>query len=120
MTGTLSLLKDAETGQRGFVITGDDAFLDPYTRAVPAVSSALAELRELAADDASLQRWIDDLEPVIVSAKLAELKRTIEQRRADRASRRRRRSCAGGAGKRDMDEIRRIAGLVDHEQREFS
>ena len=26
----LSLLKDAETGQRGYIITGDEAFLEPY------------------------------------------------------------------------------------------
>ncbi len=30
IAGVLSLLKDAETGQRGFVITGDEAFLEPY------------------------------------------------------------------------------------------
>jgi CHASE3 domain sensor protein len=28
--GTLSLFQDAETGQRGFVLTGDDEFLEPY------------------------------------------------------------------------------------------
>jgi CHASE3 domain sensor protein len=30
ISGTLSLLKDAETGQRGFILTGDEQFLEPY------------------------------------------------------------------------------------------
>ncbi|WP_198170496.1 CHASE3 domain-containing protein [Actinoplanes awajinensis] len=28
-----SSLKDAETGQRGFLITGEQSYLDPYTQA---------------------------------------------------------------------------------------
>ncbi len=117
LTGTLSLLKDAETGQRGFVITGDEAFLEPYVHATGAVPGAIADLRELTSDDPSLQRWLEEIEPV-VDAKMSELKRTIEVRRA-----------AGfeataeiiraGAGKHDMDEIRRVVGLMDHEQREL-
>ncbi|HEX6239788.1 MAG TPA: CHASE3 domain-containing protein, partial [Polyangiales bacterium] len=35
--GTLSLLKDAETGQRGFILTGDLPFLEPYDTALRAL-----------------------------------------------------------------------------------
>ena len=34
VANVLSLLKDAETGQRGYVITGDEAFLEPYQSGV--------------------------------------------------------------------------------------
>ena len=33
LAALLSVLKDAETGQRGFVITGDEAYLEPYVKA---------------------------------------------------------------------------------------
>ena len=42
-----SLLQDAETGQRGFVITGQDQFLGPYVAARGELSSQMAELAEL-------------------------------------------------------------------------
>ncbi len=40
----LSSMKDVETGQRGFLLTGDDAYLDPYRAAQPAIERELAEL----------------------------------------------------------------------------
>src|SRR5258708_7171878 len=42
----LSLLKDAETGQRGYVITGDEAFLDPHQAAIGTVHNLLKDLRQ--------------------------------------------------------------------------
>src|ERR1022692_3894364 len=43
----LSFMKDAETGQRGFVITGDDAFLEPYQLALGPLPRTVANLRTL-------------------------------------------------------------------------
>jgi PAS domain S-box-containing protein len=45
----LSLMKDVETGQRGFALAGDDAYLEPYRSAVTAIPGALAEVRKNAA-----------------------------------------------------------------------
>src|SRR5579863_5471140 len=39
----LSELKDAETGQRGYVITGDDNYLEPYKRALTAIDVTLSD-----------------------------------------------------------------------------
>ena len=41
LTTAVSLLKDAETGQRGFVITGDDAYLEPYQHALTGIPTTL-------------------------------------------------------------------------------
>src|SRR6267142_3869638 len=41
-----SLLHAAETGQRGYLLTGDKDFLAPYTRAAPMIEELLAELRK--------------------------------------------------------------------------
>ncbi len=47
----LSLLKDAETGQRGFLIGSDEAFLEPYNAGVADIPAALEELRRFAGSD---------------------------------------------------------------------
>src|SRR5689334_16372634 len=51
LTQTLSLLSDAETGQRGYVITGDESYLTPYTSAVANIDSHLDSLSNLIADN---------------------------------------------------------------------
>src|SRR6266853_1799622 len=76
----LSALKDAETGQRGYVITGIDSFLEPYQAALTSVDKAFDEVRNLTADNAEQQRRLESARPLI-DAKLAELKLTIDQRR---------------------------------------
>jgi CHASE3 domain sensor protein len=48
---TLSALQDAETGQRGFIISGDESFLDPYDEAVQMLPQRLAALRALLSEE---------------------------------------------------------------------
>ncbi|MEU4238556.1 CHASE3 domain-containing protein [Actinoplanes sp. NPDC026619] len=72
-------LKDAETGQRGFLITGEDSYLAPYTAAQTNVATAQQTLRTLTADNAAQQARLDELAPLIES-KFAELKETIDLR----------------------------------------
>src|SRR5262245_41284605 len=75
----LSLVKDLETGQRGYVISGDERFLEPYRTALSGIGPSLQQLRHLTADNANQQRRLDRLAP-IVDTKLDELKRTIALR----------------------------------------
>src|SRR5205823_438118 len=42
---------DAETGERGFVITGEETYLEPYDRARNAISSDISQVRSLIADN---------------------------------------------------------------------
>ncbi len=39
-----SLVKDAETGQRGYLLSGDSRFLEPYTRAKGRIDEAITNL----------------------------------------------------------------------------
>src|SRR4051812_21046373 len=58
----LAALVDMETGYRGFLLTGQDLYLEPYTGGIGAYQVALAELRQQTADNPDqLRRW-DDLE----------------------------------------------------------
>jgi methyl-accepting chemotaxis protein len=115
VAGVMGLLKDAETGQRGFVITGDETFLEPYRAGLPEISRTMKELRALTGDNANQQRRLDRAEP-IVSAKRAELARTIEMRRTagfDATEK----VVAAGDGKRMMDDLRVILSEMDGEER---
>ena len=44
-------VRDAETGNRGFLLTGEDAFLAPYQAAVERIPALEAALRRLTADN---------------------------------------------------------------------
>src|ERR1019366_1276884 len=80
IASVLSLLKDAETGQHGSVLAGDEGFLGPYEAAAPAIAKTDNALRELTSDNPAQQKRIGQAEPLI-AAKLSELKRIIEMRR---------------------------------------
>jgi CHASE3 domain sensor protein len=58
LTEILSMLKDAEAGQRGYILTGDTIYLEPYKGAEKQINLLLVELNTLLADDASDQREI--------------------------------------------------------------
>src|SRR6266404_7964978 len=47
----LSLVKDAETGQRGFLLTGEDPYLEPNINAKAQLPEAFRKARQLVADD---------------------------------------------------------------------
>jgi PAS domain S-box-containing protein len=72
-------LQDAETGQRGFIITGNPTYLAPYEAATDKLEAEIAQLRTSGGDIASIER-IDSLSR-LVGAKLAELDSTIRLRR---------------------------------------
>jgi CHASE3 domain sensor protein len=75
----LSELRDAETGQRGYSLTGDKAFLEPYLAVRNSISGHLEELRQLTLSSAA-HKHLDAMAPLI-AAKLAEMQHVIELRR---------------------------------------
>jgi two-component system sensor histidine kinase EvgS len=75
----LSELADAETGQRGYSLTGNEAFLEPYLAVRDSIDMHLRELQQIALPGAAHQH-LAVLSPLI-GAKLAEMAYTIELRR---------------------------------------
>src|ERR1700732_1940186 len=67
VANVLGLLKDAETGQRGYVIPAEEAFLEPYQSGVGAIPNVLKELRQLTADNPNQQKGIDEVEPLLAA-----------------------------------------------------
>lgn len=60
----LSALKDAETGARGYMLTNDTLFLDPYKGAAGKFTESLSQLRRLTSDNHVQQIRLDSLESV--------------------------------------------------------
>src|SRR5262249_50670643 len=112
-----SLLKDAETGQRGYIITGDDAYLEPYQTGSSNVHGVLKELRELTADNPNQQKRLDEAEPLI-AAKLAELRQTVDLRRKGNIDETTR-IVRGGEGKKFMDSLRTVLAQIEREERDL-
>lgn len=99
----LSMLKDAETGERGYLLTGDKTFLEPYLIAQGSMAGNLAELHKITKISGA-KTHLDVMESKI-AAKMAELKYLIDLRHdnnmASVAS-----VVSAGKGKRLMDSIR--------------
>ena len=107
-------MSDAETGQRGYIITGSETYLEPYRTAVWDARRGLATLRRLTADNRRQQRHLDALER-LVRRKIALIERAVRTQRAqggaaaERLVRTRR-------GQKVMDEIRRLLSAMDAEE----
>ena len=76
----LSVLKDAETGQRGFLLTGDEVFLDPYKGAKAEAVLLLDTLQRQTIDNSAQQVNINKLREII-EGRLGILDKTITIKR---------------------------------------
>ena len=61
----ISYLKDAETGQRGFIITNDPIYLAPYESGRENINNSFAELKELTRDNPNLRKNLKELNLLI-------------------------------------------------------
>ncbi|HEX2630676.1 MAG TPA: CHASE3 domain-containing protein [Chitinophagaceae bacterium] len=73
-----SEIVDAETGLRGYVLTKDDRFLDPYHSAARSVPASMKELRSLLSDSKDKDHHLELLEP-LVYRKMAQLARGLSE-----------------------------------------
>ncbi|PTL80705.1 chemotaxis protein [Vitiosangium sp. GDMCC 1.1324] len=76
----LSSMKDAETGHRGYVLTGDASYLAPYEESQRGLEAELTRVSELVADDAEQAQRLEALRPLL-TRKLDSLSANIELRR---------------------------------------
>ncbi|MHC5543031.1 CHASE3 domain-containing protein, partial [Singulisphaera rosea] len=112
--GVIALLKDAETGQRGFVLTGKEQYLEPYNAATQAIDQAFDDLRKITKEEPEQQRRLDLVRPLSES-KLAELKETIVLRR-EKGAEAALAVVLTDRGKSVMDDIRRLVTEMKEEE----
>jgi len=76
----LSLAKDAETGQRGFLLTGEEPYLEPFANAKSQLPEGIRATHDLVVSDPVQAQRLENLDQA-VKDKLAELDQTISLRR---------------------------------------
>ncbi len=108
---TLSTLQDAETGQRGYVLTGDTAYLAPYENAVATLRADTSELRVTMSGEPEQQARLDSTDRLIQS-KMRELGQTVALR-TDVGTAEAVKLVATNRGKLAMDTIRSLLGHID-------
>jgi PAS domain S-box-containing protein len=101
---TATRLVDAETGQRGYLLTGNEAYLEPYRGAIRSLDQTMGQLKELTSDNPNQRKRMQVLEP-LAEKKLAELQTTISLRKSKGLAAANAVVLAG-SGKQWMDQIR--------------
>ena len=107
-------IKDAETGQRGYLLTGNEQYLQPYLTATAKIEQEIYSLKELTADNPEQQRQLDVLD-ALVSEKMAELDQTIDLRRA-KGFESAQQVVLTNRGKQVMDKIRTLIQELEQEE----
>ncbi len=105
---------DMQNGLRGYVITGEERYLDPYKSALAGTEKVIQELRTLTADNPHQQQRLIALEP-LVNSRLGLAKETIDATRTKGQA-------AGaqliktGKGRTLTNEIRKVLGEMESEE----
>lgn len=105
----LRSVQDAEAGQRGYLLTGDPAYLAPWEDASASLQAQLARLEALTGGDPDERAGLASLRP-LVERKVAELAATIELRRGAGGAQRARTLVRSDLGRRLMETIRARIG----------
>jgi signal transduction histidine kinase len=80
-----SIIQDAETGQRGYLLTGEARYLEPYQEAVAQTDVGLAKLQQAMRRQPGGDEFIAELKTAI-DAKMAELAQTVELKRGGKTN----------------------------------
>jgi CheY-like chemotaxis protein/CHASE3 domain sensor protein len=114
----LSTVKDAETGQRGYLLTGREAYLAPFLDAKHVLPGEFSSLVALIGDDPAQRTRLETLK-ALVAEKIGELNQTVELRRAGQADAAMN-LVLTDRGKNTMDQIRAVTDeMIATERRTF-
>jgi PAS domain S-box-containing protein len=111
----LTKITDAETGQRGYIITGDERYLEPYHVAIATIDQEIKELRKLIVGNPNQNRKLDALEPLIAE-KLIGLKERIDLRK-NKGFEGAAQEVRSGKGRLVMDKMRKIISDMEDNER---
>ncbi|MGX8008142.1 CHASE3 domain-containing protein [Mesorhizobium sp. ORM8.1] len=104
LSGLLSLAQDAETGQRGYLLTGEKSYLQPYEHAVETLPALLARIDEMLPAGSDRAQQVAGIKDALArkQAELAETIRLYDSGNMAKALE----IVRAGRGKLDMDQIR--------------
>jgi signal transduction histidine kinase len=110
----MSSITDAETGERGFLISGSESYLEPYANARRSLPAELARLHSLTWDNESQRVRVDELQ-VAINQRMNALEQAIAKRRemGDHATPS---LLMGGPGREAMNRIRALTDAMEAEE----
>ena len=110
----MSVVKDAESSQRGYLLTGDEVYLTPYHAATEAAPVLLNQLTQLTADNPSQQARLKQLQPLISERidSLADVIRAGNESGLEAA----RQIILKGRGRLVMERIGEIGQQIENEE----
>ena len=116
----ISYVKDAETGQRGFLITGDPSFLTPYNGAYEKTATAYHKISALTFDNAAQQKHLSEVKN-LYQAKFDQMERVIDifkkNKRLNADTLTRHQEMV--RGKKIMDDLRQTINRIKKEENEL-
>ncbi len=110
----LSLVKDAETGQRGFIITGEERYLGPYNEALSRIDSSINQL-QLLTEDNQLQHERVGILREKVRLRINRLQDVAGVRRS-KGFIEAQNIVLTGIGKKEMDDVRSVVAEIKAEE----
>ena len=110
----ISSLKDVESGQRGYAITGEESFLEPYHTGLGHIGGNVSAVRSLISDNDRQRRRLGTIEPLIAQ-RLATAREIIEARKGGTFEAAQK-LILSGTGKQQMDEIRAVVTAMENEE----
>ncbi|MEH1820468.1 MAG: response regulator [Nostoc sp.] len=107
-------LTNAETGQRGYIITGEQRYLEPYNAAIQVINQKVREIQRLTVDNPNQQSRLDILQPLLTE-RMAVMKNVIELRQTQglEASQK---AILTDQGKQLMDNIQKVIQAMKNEE----
>ncbi|MHC5853395.1 GAF domain-containing protein [Nostoc sp.] len=111
----LTYIKDAETRQSAYILTGKQSYLKPYQAALANVDQEIAKLKNLTANQPNQRKQIATLE-FLITAKLTELKQTIDLRQ-NKGLEAALQVLLRNDQQNLMDDIRKAINEIENEQR---
>lgn len=113
----ISFMKDAETGQRGFLITDDPSFLEPYNGAYEKTATAYHRISALTLNNPVQQKYLAEVKS-LYQAKFDQMQHVIDiaqkKRLTNRDTLTRHREMV--KGKKIMDELRMVINRIKQEE----
>jgi methyl-accepting chemotaxis protein len=113
----LAAVTDTETGGRGYVITGDETFLEPYIKGSAAIDKTLKDLRGLTADNAHQQKRLDEVDR-IVAERLSLIRQVVGVRKTSGGEPAAKLVREGG-GNKAMGDLRRVLDEMERDERDL-
>jgi CheY-like chemotaxis protein/CHASE3 domain sensor protein len=107
-------LTKAETGQRGYIITGEQRYLEPYNAAMQSLNQTFKELQKLTLDNPNQQNRLNMLEPLLTE-RMAVMKNVIDLRQ-NQGLEVAQEAVATDRGKQLMDRIQKLLQAIKNEE----